>query len=230
MPGTPTRFPNGITNVKRNAPLATYELPDPSKWHEYFNDFDTQTLTDWTVTKVGTGTNVLTNGDGGLLLLTNTAGVSDSIFYQKVGESFTLTPNKKLVFKTRVSLSEANLSSMIAGLAVTNATPLTAPDGIWFSKASGSTLLAVTVRKDTGAGANNFTTTFNMANNTFVDLTFVYEKGFVTFFANNTRIARLDASAAFLPDTSLTPTFGVQNGSAVARSMTIDHLLASKER
>jgi hypothetical protein len=40
----------------------------------------------------------------------------------------------------------------------------------------------------------------------------------------------LSASSTYLPDTELTVSFGIQNGEAVAKTMTVDYIFAAKER
>jgi len=77
--GTPSRFNNGVTNVGKNHFAANFKAMVPTKYHQYFNDFDTYVAGDWTVTAVGAGTQALTDGDGGLLLRTNAAADNDRI-------------------------------------------------------------------------------------------------------------------------------------------------------
>ena len=46
-----TRFQYGVTNVNETNLFADMVQPDPTLFHEYFNDFDTYTAGDWTVTE-----------------------------------------------------------------------------------------------------------------------------------------------------------------------------------
>src|SRR5688500_1063539 len=97
--GTPARFPSGVTTVESTDPLGQFGLPDPTKWHTYFNDFDTFVAGDWTITTTeagaGSATEALTDADGGVLLVTNDAADNDADFFQKVGESFLLASGKR---------------------------------------------------------------------------------------------------------------------------------------
>ena len=62
-----TRYPNGVTNVAANSILGAYGAPDPTRFHEFFDDFDRFVAADWTITKTGTGTTALFAEDGGVL-------------------------------------------------------------------------------------------------------------------------------------------------------------------
>jgi hypothetical protein len=98
-----TRFPNGVTNVSEDSPFADLAMPAPTLFHTYMEDFDYYVAGDWTVTETDAGaTEALADGDGGLLLLTNTAADNDLVAMQKKGNSFTFTAGKKL-FLNRAS-------------------------------------------------------------------------------------------------------------------------------
>ena len=95
-----TNFPNGITNNTAQNCLGQMAQEDQTLLHTYFNDFDNYVAGDWTVTATGSTTQALTNGDGGIILITNSAGNSDLVALQKKGESFLFEVNKiKMQFK-----------------------------------------------------------------------------------------------------------------------------------
>ena len=79
-----THFKNGVSNQVAGNPL--YDVPylDPFKYVTYANDFFTYHADEWTITttEAGTGsaTEALASGSGGLLLVTNAAGVNDLDF------------------------------------------------------------------------------------------------------------------------------------------------------
>jgi hypothetical protein len=52
----------------------------------------------------------------------------------------------------------------------------------------------------------------------------------VKVFVNNAVVTRLDASSTYLPDTLLAVSYGVQNGEAAAKTMTLDYIFAAQER
>lgn len=235
--GTPSRFTNGITTVPKANPLGMYGLPDPTEWHSYFNDFDHYVAANWTVTAVGTGTAALTNLDGGALLLTNSAADNDSIQLQQVGEAFALTAGKRAFFKARFKVSDATQSDLIIGLCVTDTTLMGATagagvtDGIFFSKDDGVATLDVQCQKNATTGQTRAAGIATLANDTFVTVAWAYDgKGEVAYFVNDVQLGTLAGTAAYLPDTTLAVSFGLMNGEAVAKTMSVDYLFAATER
>ena len=235
--GTPSRFTNGLTTVPKANPLGMFGLPDPTEWHTYFNDFDHYVAANWTVTVVGTGTAALTNLDGGALLLTNSAADNDSIQLQQVGEAFALTAGKRAFFKARFKVSDATQSDLIVGLCVTDTTLMGATagagvtDGIFFSKDDGVATLDVQCQKNATTGQTRAAGVATLANDTFVTVAWAYDgKGEVAYFVNDVQLGTLAGTAAYLPDTTLAVSFGLMNGEAVAKTMTVDYLFAATER
>jgi hypothetical protein len=234
---TPSRFTNGISTVPKAAPLGNFGLPDPTEWHTYFDDFDGYIAAAWAVTVIGTGTAALANLDGGVLVLTNSAADNDSIQLQKVGESFLLTAGKRAFFKARFKVSDATQSDLVIGLCVTDTTLMGATagagvtDGVFFSKDDGVATLDVQCQKNATTGQTRAAAIATLANDTFVTVAWAYDgKGEIAYFVNDQQIGTLNASAAYLPDTTLTASFGIMNGEALAKNMTVDYMFASAER
>jgi len=227
-----TRFPNGVTNVAENDLFCDLAMPDPTQFHTYFNDFDTYAAGDWTVTESTTTiTQALTDGDGGLLLLSNTAADDDLCARQKVGESFLLESGKKTFFKARFKVSDATESDLVMGLQVTDTTPLDVTDGIYFIKADGSASVDLVCRKNATTGSNVASAVVTLTDDTFVTLGWYYDgQDKLTYSVNGTVTGSLDASSAYLPDTDLTVSFAIQNGAAAAKTMTVDYVFAAKQR
>ena len=227
----PTRFPSGVTTVHVQNPLGQYGAPDPTQYHTYFNDFDSYTAANWTITSVGAATQALTNADGGVLLLTNAAADDNSTFLDKVGESFLLTAGKKAFFKTRFKISDATQSDFVIGLQVTDTTPLDVTDGVYFRSDDGDAFLDFVVRKDATTGSETATAIATLVSDTYLTVAWYYNgKDAVAYYVNDVQLGTLDGSSAFLPDTTLTVSFGVQNGEAVAKTMSVDYVFASFER
>lgn len=229
-----TNFPNGLTNNTQQNALGLMNQLDPTTFHTYFNDFDNYIAGDWTVTKTQVGaTQAITNGDGGILLLTNTAANNDLVALQKVGESFIFESNKELFFKCRFKVSDATKSALVFGLQVTDTSPLAVSDGIYFSKAAASTSISFNAYKaSTGTTASNVTT---LADNTYITLSFYYDgNGYINYFAgtdslNPTYIGRI--ASTNMPNTQTTTlSFALSNGEAVAKTMSIDYIFVAKER
>lgn len=227
---SPTRFTSGVTNADPQSTMGQYGLPDPASWHTYMNDFDTYVAGDWTVTSVGSATRALTSGDGGILLLTNAAADDDSTFLDKVGASFLMESGKKAFFKARFKLSDVTQSDFVIGLQVTDTTPLDVTDGIYFLKTDGAATLAVICRKDATTGSTTATAA-TLVDDTYVTVGWYYNgKDSVAYFVNDVQIGTLDGTSTYLPDTTLTVSFGLQNGEAVAKTASIDYILAAKAR
>lgn len=227
-----TRFPYGVTNVGETNLFGDMVQPDPTLFHEYFNDFDTYAAGDWTVTETQAGaTQALTAGDGGLLLLTNSAADDDLNALQKNPAAWTFTAGKKTFFRCRFKVSDATQSDVVIGLQVVDATPLDVSDGIYFLKADGSTNVSVICRKNATTGSTSASAITTLADDTFVELGFYYDgESKVYYEVNGSVTGSLDGSSSYLPDTTCTVSFAIQNGEAAAKTMTVDYIYVAKER
>lgn len=235
--GTPSRFTNGIATVPKTAPLGMYGLPDPTEWITYFNDFHTYTAGDWTVTEVGSGSRALTDVNGGALLVTNASADNDRNELQKVGEGFLLASGKKAFFKARFKVSDATQSDFLIGLAVTDTTLQGSvdgdgvTDGIFFNKDDGDANLDFNVQKNTSTGQVRATAISTVVSDTFLTVAWYFDGvSSVSYFVNDVQLGTVDGSSTYLPDTELTVSFAIQNGEAVAKTMTVDYLFAALER
>jgi hypothetical protein len=143
---TPSRFPNGIANAAPWQHFAGMGVENPFFYHQFYDDFDTvpSTSIGWTATGTGTVTQGALNG--GVTILTTTAVAAEFEELQRTQVSFQPVSGKKLYFVARVTLSDVLNSAFLAGLMPLTATPFTNPaNGIWISKASGSTTLNLNV-------------------------------------------------------------------------------------
>lgn len=225
---TTTRRPNGLTTAKKTEPLGDFILPDMTKAHVYWEDFDYYNAANWTVTEVGVATQVLTDEDGGVLLITNAAADNDSSFNQKIGESFLFEIGKKLWFEARFKVSDATQSDWRIGIYITDTTPLNLTDGVYFRKDDGDSNIGFFVEKDDVSTFNNNIAT--QSNNTFQRMSFFYN-GVDSVAASIDGVVVATLATTNLPDDeNLTISFGIQNGEAVAKTMSVDYILAAKER
>jgi hypothetical protein len=223
-----TRFPNGVTNVGEDSLFAALGQLAGPQFHTYFEDFDYYTAADWTVTETQAGaTQALTDGDGGLLLLTNTAADNDLVALQKVGESYRFASGKKLFFEARFKVSNATQSDVVMGLQITDTTPLDVTDGVFFLKSDESTTISLLVEKNSTATTTSVGT---LADDTYIRLGFYYDgNSSIQAFVNGTYVAT-SATTNLVDDEDLTISFAIQNGNAVARTMTVDYIYVAKER
>ncbi len=222
-----TRYPHGITTVEKNTPTGQFTMPDPTQVHVFFDDFDTYNAADWAVNETGAATQALTDADNGVLLITNAALDNDASFSQKVGESFLFKTGKKMWFKTRFQVSEATQSDVVIGLQITDTAPLDVTDGVFFLKPDDAATIQLLVEKNNTATTSTVGT---LVAATWTTVAFYYEgKSSIAYYLNDVQIGT--SAVTNLPDDEvLTISYGYQNGSAGAKTMSIDYIFAACER
>jgi len=148
---------------------------------------------------------------------------------QLVKEGFKYEAGKQLAFNARFKTSDADASDVVMGLQLTDTSPLNVTDGIFFLLTDGSTTLQFIVEKDSTQSTLDLPTA--MADDTFMTVGFVYDPRDQLFhvFQNNAEVGTVVSTNA-PDDEELTVSFGIQNGAAAAKVMTIDYVTAMKER
>ena len=228
-----THFTSGVTNVGTDSTLGKLKAPAPHKYHQYFNDFDTYLASDWTITTTEDGTGsaseALADGDGGVLLVTNAAGDNDHDFFQLVKEGCKFESGKQIGFHVRFKTNDATQTDIVAGLQLTDTTPLDVTDGIFFLKSDGAATISFIVEKD--STQSTLTLPNSLADDTFMTLGFIYDPKDQKFhvFQNNV-LAGTVVSTNAPDDEELTLSFGIQNGAAAAKTLSVDYVGAYKER
>lgn len=223
-----TRFPKGLTTAAKSAPMGDFILPDMTKVHTFWEDFDYYIPADWTVTEVGVATQLEEDADGGRLLITNAAADDDASFSQKVGESYLFETGKKLWFDCILKASDATQTDIAIGLQITDTSPFDVTDGVFFRKRDGDTSIEFVVEK------NNVPTTTlaiaDLADDTDIRLSFFYDgKSAIKIFAGGVQVAT--SVTTNLPDDEvLTISYALENGEAAAKTMSIDYIMVAKER
>ena len=228
-----THFTSGVTNVSSDGSLGKLKAPAPHKYHSYFNDFDTYLASDWTITTTedgtGSATEALADGDGGILLVTNAAGDNDHDFFQLVKEGFKYESGKQLAFHIRFKSNDATQSDIVAGLQLTDTSPLDVTDGIFFLKSDGAATISFIVEKD--STQSTLTLPNSLADDTFMTLGFVYDPKDQKFHVYQNNVLAGTVVSTNAPDNEeLTVSFGIQNGAAAAKTLSVDYIGAHKER
>lgn len=225
---TPTNYPGGVSNVYTYQTLGSFLDTDPSAAHMYFNDFDIYTAGDWTVTETQAGaTQAITNADGGILALVNSAADDDLNAIQLSKETFKFEAGKELWFKARFKVSDATQSDLVIGLQITDTTPLAVTDGTFFLKSDGSTTLSLLVEKDSTATT---TTAATLADDTYVVVGYYYNGiDRIDIFVNDVRVAS-SVTTNICDDEELTVSIAVQNGEAAAKTLSVDYVFVAKKR
>lgn len=229
----PTRFPGGLNDVLDTDVFAQMAALDPTRYHTYWNDFDQYVAADWTVTETQAGaTQALIAENNGVLALTNSAADDDLNSIQKLPAAFLLDAEKKSFFSCRFAVNDPVESDVLVGLLVATATPFTDPtDGIFFLKADGAGTVIASVRQDATTGANNSPAFTTIAGDSYLELSWYYNGNGMMYYAVNGVIqGSLSAAAAFFPNTILTPTLSIRNGTDAAKILTVDYVLAMQER
>jgi hypothetical protein len=207
--------------------------PSDQTYYGYFNDFMTYNSGDWTITttEAGTGsaTEAVTSSAGGALLLTNAAGDNDLDFLQLKGEAFKLSSSKRAYFSARFKVSDATQSDFVMGLQITDTTPLATTDGVFFIKDDGDTNLDLIVEKD--STSTDTTAIHTMVDDTFVTVAWYIDPDASKVWYSINNAEPVSVVNTNLPDNEeLTVSFGIQNGEAVAKTMTIDYINVMIER
>lgn len=201
-------------------------------FHRFFDDFDKFTAADWTITTTeggsGSATEAIANADGGVLVVTNDDAAPDHDFLQWAKETFTFETGKRLYFEARLKISDVTQSAFVAGLQVTDTSPLAVSDGIWFQSDDGDANLdfhvaASSVQTDAAAIAT-------LVDDTYVKVAFYYDgsNADLKYIVNGVVLGKVALTNA--PSTELTVSFGIQNGEAAAKVMSVDYIFVAKER
>ncbi len=239
----PARFPNGVTNVTSGSATGMLGVPDPTTYHTFFTDFDDYAATDWLITTTeagaGSATEAVSDADGGVLVITNDAADNDLDFFQWAGvdssaarETFTFTAGKELFFKARFKVSDVTQSDFFVGLHNVDTTPVgaSAPavtDGVLLYSTDGSaTLDFYHYASSTATSSTGIAT---LVDDTYVTVGFYYN-GLtdIQAFVNDVKVATI--TPATLVSTELSVSFGIQNGEAVAKIMSLDYIYVAKKR
>jgi hypothetical protein len=99
---------------------------------------------------------------------------------------------------------------------------------VFFIKADGSTSVSFLVEKNNTATTTAAVAT--MADDTFITLGFNYNGGAVVQYCVNGVVVGTAVTTNLPDDEDLAISFALQNGEAVAKTMTVDYIFVAKER
>lgn len=235
--GAVIRIEAGADEVYYNvdvAPVGAITFKSPLtdvSWISWENDFVVYVPTQWTITEVGSGTRALGDAIGGQLIITNAAADNDRNCLQlggtTNGESVALQAGKKTWFDARFKVDNV-LADTLIGLYVTDTDPEGGvAAGVYFRRLTTATALDLVI--ENSSTETVVTTGITMANDTFVNVGFYYD-GARLFYTQNRRILGEATVLTNLPSTELRLSMMVQNGTAAARSMTVDWIGFASER
>ena len=162
-------------------------------------------------------------------MITNDDADNDHDFFQLVKEGFKYEAGKQIGFHIRFKTNDATQSDIVAGLQLTDTTPLDVTDGVFFLKSDGAATISFIVEKD--STQSTLTLPNSLADDTFMTLGFIYDPKDQKFHVyQNNVLAGTVVSTNAPDDEELALSFGIQNGAAAAKTLTVDYVGAYKER
>lgn len=229
-----TAFSAGVSTRVYPHPFMNLIVPDHTRLMAVNEDFNYYTAAQWTVGGVGTPVApAIVAGDGGILSIANSAADNDNNWISlgtATVTQFAFTSTKRLFFMARASVDDATQCDMAFGLQVTVAANnfLTPADGLFLRKADDGTSFVFVSRVGSVETASaSFGT---VANATKFDVGFSYEPHEGAFYASFNGVIQASLRPTSITAVGLRIVAGVQNGSAVARTMLLDTLFCAKER
>ena len=228
----PTHFTNGVSDVVTGNPLYELGVLDPTKYHTYWDDFDTTPIAaQWTLTatSAGSGTSAITvpDADGGLARITTAANENDGIYAEWISETFLLESGKKTWMKCRLSVGDAVQSDWLIGLHSTDTTPHDATMRYIFESVDGSA--NVYFNNDNDTTDSDSSTLVTLTDDTFVTLAAYYDGGTsIQLFVDDALVTTM--TGITVPAAEMAVGFGYINGAAGAETADFDYIYVIKER
>jgi len=211
--------------------------PDPSRLHQWYDDFDRFAIGEWTVTNPngGAGTGVLNaNSDGGAIDINSDAGGGEDAGLYKNGRGFLMEVGRRAYFRCVARCTNINLTRIIIGLEnPTSLEPEAPVDGIFFRMEPGATSFHLASVKDSvEVFSDSDLVPLEVTDDTDFELAFFWDGVSRLFFGiDGSAKGFIDPGASLPDDEVLTPLMFVSNGvTAVNRILTVDYMFAAKER
>ncbi len=219
--GTREFFSNFPYDAASN-PDYIYEKND----YLYASDYS---ASDWVVTETQAGATQAQVADavGGEFILTNDAGDDDVVQLQSAETFFKVTAGKKAWFECKFKVSDATQSDFFIGFATTDTSIIAGTtDSIGFRKLDGTTSMLSITEDNTSETTNTAAT---IVADTYVTGGFYWDGvSKIKFFVN--RALTATHTATIEQTNKLALTFCLQNGEAVAKTLTWDYYMFCMER
>jgi len=247
--------PNGLTNAARGQTMGAAGTPDPTWAILYANDFlRGGDIADFAVVQNGaaTGTLALGTGDGGVALLTTSAGAADQTVAKLSSLAYLYTPAKFMFFKGKFTIPAA--MNVEAGLANFSAAAVIA-QGITIKMVPGAVPTLNLYSGGAIVATVPFQSTQSIVAGTVVEIGIRvdYQGNIAGYFNPTTGSSSGQASVATttsakgqscaiynslngvaqnlsLPTNPMDPFFSAANTSAGAKALSVDFIVASRER
>jgi hypothetical protein len=230
-----TRFQGGLNNRDTNSIAASLKQPDPSLYHNYYEDFDRFALAEWAVVNPngGAGTGALNaSAEGGRININSDAGLGNDAGLQKLGRGFSLEASRPLLFKSQLQLDVVNTSRIAIGLQEpTNGEPEDPGAGAWILSSPGNDNLQFVTAAAPGEGVTG-PVVGTIADATDFEASFYWDGiDRIYYGLNGVATGFVTQDATFPIGVILTPVVFVSNGTVAAnRVLQCDYILCAKER
>lgn len=236
-----------MVNNTQGFPL--YHGIDPESWITYFDDYVNVAIDDiaggstgFAVQTDAIGTSGVEDGAGGWLEINATDTDNNETYFSSATEAFTFETDKKLIFKCKVKLTEANtddanwiigLSNQVGAntLQDDGAGPPATYDGAVFFKVDGTMKIQFET-SNAGTQVTNATLADFVSASTYT-LAMIYDygdgtTGTVTPYVNGTAGTAHNITIAGLEEMHIVA--GVKAGDTNAESLLVDYIGISQER
>jgi len=220
-------------------------LPSGPTWYERWWDFDSEhDIADFAWTVIGgdgaeqcawLGSIALNDEAFGAVLLTNDDNDNDSIIGQLKVESLKFALGKTYYLSARLKLGDATQCDAMFGAWIRDTVPLGgtdgASDGVWFRKDDGDTNWDAVRAYNAATFPDDYTQENGVAtaDTSYVILTIrivmdanTAGKGTITYYTDGTSRHTAGPTATIVHDEELALGFGIMNGEAAAKTLTVD--------
>jgi hypothetical protein len=219
-----TNFENGVNNRNASSLFGSMAQLDPTRFHNYMEDFDYFTAADWTL--VSTGTTALVDGSGGILRLISGAVATNEESLLKAIANFRIGSAAPRYFRAQIEVDDATECNINVGLA--DSAALVPNNCVQFRKDTADTDLDILVRSGS-VTIDEDTAIASIADATQFTVEFFWDgQDRVYYGVNGTPRGFLDV--ATLPVGVLSPTLSLFAGAAGAVTLDLDYLFAATER
>lgn len=209
--------------------------PDLVVWkNDFIQASDLDASNDWTATQVDAATDALAvlalaaDALNGELTVTPNDADDDSTALQLNNEFVKLSNGKKVWFEAMVKVDDADDCDLRVGLAVNDTTPLDASDYLYFQLTDASASLSFVSAQ---ASTSTLSAIATVEDDVYIKLGFRWDgDNTVEVFVNRRKVGEISDVANISEDEQLAPTLFIRNGSAEARTLTVDYIFVAQER
>lgn len=182
------------------------------------------TITNYTVTAVGTSPMTMVAGaEGGALLMTTGGTDNNGVQFQPVTEGFYFAQRWPAYFGAKFSIDDADQSDIFLGLSITDTDAATAvSDGIYFASVDESTSLTFNAIKTTTGATTSSVAAATLTDGGVFTVEFFFDGNTLTGYVNGAEVGSVDYTSASMPnDEYLTPMIAVLTGEGNAAALTV---------